>query len=224
MPHRIFNFFLNLIFPQECLFCHKEIDRPYPLCKDCEKQISISSIGNVSPSIKYLSALGSASSYQNNILRETIHCFKYRKITSLQYPLANLLIRFIENNNKLLSFKRENVCIIPIPLSKKKQRQRGFNQADLIAQIIVEHFHWNYLPNVIQRIKDNPPQAQIEDHQKRKKNVKGIFQIIPSKQNLKGKTVVIVDDVYTSGATMEEAARILKKTGAKEIIGLVLAS
>jgi len=223
MPHRIFNFFLNLIFPQECLFCHKEMDRSYPLCRDCEKQIPLFSSWIVPPSTKYLSALGTASSYKNAILRATIHCFKYRKIISLQYPLAGLLIKFIENNNYLLSFQQKDIYVIPIPLSKKKQRQRGFNQVDLIAQIISKHFHWNYIPDALQRIKDNPPQAQIEDTQRRKENVKGIFQMNPLKQNLTEKIVIIVDDVYTSGATMEEAARILKKTRVKKIIGLVLA-
>ena len=223
MPHRFFNFFLNLLFPQECLYCHREIDRSYPLCQKCEESIPLFSSWKAPSSIKYLSALGAASSYQNSILQKTIHYFKYRGITSLQFPLSQLLIKFIEQNNYLSFFAKKDIYVIPIPLSKRKLRQRGFNQAELLAQSVALYFHWNYSPNLLQRIKNNPPQAQLKNKEERKNNVKGIFCFPSSTQTLKGKIIVLIDDVFTTGATMEEAARVLKKTRAKKIIGLVLA-
>jgi len=223
MLRRFFNFLLNLLFPQECLYCHREIDRPYPLCQKCEESIPLFSSWKAPSSIKYLSALGAASSYQNPILQKTIHYFKYRGIISLQFPLSQLLIRFVEQNNYLSSFPKEDIYVIPIPLSKRKLRQRGFNQAELLARLVASYFHWNYSSNILQRIKNNPPQARLKDKEARRNNVKGIFAFSSSPPKLKGKIIVLIDDVFTTGATMEEAARILKKTGAKKIIGLVLA-
>ncbi len=224
MPHRFFTFFLDVLFPQECLYCHKEINRPYPLCRKCEEAVTLFSSWTVSnSSCRHLSMLGAASSYQNPILRKTIHFFKYKQIISLQLPLSRLLIKFIERNNYLSSFPKEGIYVIPIPLFPRKRKERGFNQAELLAQPVALYFHWHYSPHFLQRIRNNPPQAQLEDKEKRKGNVKGIFNLQPSAKQLKGKIVLLVDDVFTTGATMEEAAKVLKKSGVKKIIGLVLA-
>ncbi|MDD5760753.1 MAG: phosphoribosyltransferase family protein [Candidatus Pacebacteria bacterium] len=249
MPRRFFNSllflwnaFLDIIFPWQCCFCKKET-KQYPLCENCRKNISINSSficpacqNRIYDFSKYccsknnsIVALGISSFYDNPILKKAIHSFKYQSIASLEKPLSGLMIKFLEEAKFISTLKntnidKANIIIIPIPLHPKKQKQRGFNQSELLAQNISAHFALNLESQVLFRVKNNPSQAKILSFSERKVNVEGIFQIALDKADLlKNKWIILVDDVYTSGATMQEAATILKSYGAKKIIGLVLA-
>ena len=157
-------------------------------------------------------------------MRKTIHLFKYQPIISLQKPLADLMIKFLKETNFFSEINKKNILLIPIPLHKRKRRQRGFNQSELLAKAVAFHFSLSFHPEILIRIKNNPPQAKINNFIEREKNIKDIFQIsISSLDLIKNKWIILIDDVYTSGATMQEAAKILKKNGAKKVIGLVLA-
>lgn len=241
IPHRFFiffNFLLDLLFPWQCLYCQKEVENNYPLCQNCfqkipifndflcpvcQKQLASNSLSCRSCHSKTpLTALGAASSYHNNILKETLHYFKYKKIISLAEPLSALMITFLEQSSFFSTLPKDKLLIIPIPLHFKKERQRGFNQATLLAQSIANHFHLPLSNNCLIRIINNPPQAFITIATKRKENIQGVFQI-QNKEIIKNKIILLIDDVYTTGATMGEAAKLLKQNGAKKIIGLVLA-
>jgi len=244
MPHRFFNFlfffwniFLETIFPWQCCFCKKETYR-YPLCQNCKKNIPINSfficpnckrnISNLSKGCcsnnKFLYALGIASSYKNPILAESLRLFKYQRIVSLKDPLSDLIIKFLKKTKLFSITRKKHFLIIPIPLHYRKQKKRGFNQSELLAKNISAYFSLNYDSEILIRIKNNSPQANIHNLNERKKNVKNIFKISLNKTNLiKNKWIILVDDVYTSGSTMQEAARVLKKYKPKKIIGLVLA-
>lgn len=249
MPHRFLNFllflwnaFLDIIFPWQCCFCKKET-KQYPLCQNCQKNIPVNHSficpichKRVYDFSKYccsknnsIIALGIASFYKNPILKEAIHLFKYQSIASLEKPLSDLMIKFLKETMFIsalegLKIDEANILIIPIPLHLKKQKERGFNQSELLAQNISSHFALNLDNKILFRNRNNPSQAKIPDFSERKINVEGIFQIALDKVDfLKNKLIILVDDVYTSGATMQEAASVLKKHGAKKIIGLVLA-
>ena len=236
MPHRFLKLFLDIFFPWQCVYCKKEIHFPYPLCKKCQTNIPINSsficpvcekkLKNLSKHYCFrktnLTALGIVSFYQNPILKKTIHFFKYQSVISLQKPLSSLMIKFLEKTNFFSKINKKDIIVIAIPLHKRKENLRGFNQSELLAKSISTHFSLNYHSKVLLRIKNNTPQAKINNLSDRKKNSKNIFQI--SNPNLiKNKWIILIDDVYTSGSTMQEAARILKKSGAKKVIGLVLA-
>jgi len=236
MPHRFLKLFLDIFFPWQCLYCKKEIHLSYPLCKKCQANIPINSsficpacekkLKNFSKHYCFrktnLTALGIVSFYQNPILKKTIHFFKYQSVISLQKPLSSLMIKFLEKTNFFSKINKKDIIVIAIPLHKRKENLRGFNQSELLAKSISTHFSLNYHSKVLLRIKNNTPQAKINNLSDRKKNSKNIFQI--SNPNLiKNKWIILIDDVYTSGSTMQEAARILKKSGAKKVIGLVLA-
>jgi len=169
--------------------------------------------------------LGVVSFYENSIIRKTIHFFKYQSVISLQKPLSNLMIKFLEETNFFSEINTNNILLIPIPLHKRKRRQRGFNQSELLTKAITLNFSLNFHSEILLRVKNNFPQAKINNFMEREKNVKDIFQISHLNSSLiKNKLIILIDDVYTSGATMQEAAKILKKNGAKKVIGLVLAS
>jgi ComF family protein len=244
MPRRFFNLlfffwniFLETIFPWQCCFCKKET-RHYPLCHDCKNNIPINSsfiCPNCKKSIRNFSkdccsknktfyALGIASSYKNSILVKALHLFKYQRIISLKEPLSNLMIKFLKRTKVFSITRKKHFLIIPIPLHYKKQKKRGFNQSELLAKNISSYFSLSYNSEILIRVKNNSPQVSINKANERKKNVENIFQISSNKTNLiKNKWIILVDDVYTSGSTMQEAAKVLQKNKPKKIIGLVLA-
>ncbi len=238
MPHRFLKLFLDTFFPWQCVSCKKEVHLPYPLCKKCQRNIPINysficpvckkRIINFSKRSCFcktnIFALGVVSFYENSIIRKTIHLFKYQPIISLQKPLANLIIKFLKETSFFSEINKKNILLIPIPLHKRKRRQRGFNQSELLTKAIASHFSLNFHSKILLRIKNNPPQAKINNFIKRKENIKDVFQISSSHLTLiKNKWIILIDDVYTSGATMQEAAEVLKKNDAKKVIGLVLA-
>ncbi|MGB9681058.1 MAG: ComF family protein [Minisyncoccia bacterium] len=231
-------FLLDALFPWHCLYCLKENENI--LCENCLKMIPIfsdfqclncqkliTSFNHQCHNKKsYLFALGAVSFYENPILKKAIHTFKYQKIIKTKEVLNNLMIAFLERSNffKELMNKRGNILVLAVPLNKKRERKRGFNQAEILAENIANHFQLNYQKKILIRKYNNPPQVILKNPQEREKNVKGIFKIQPQKRKiLKNKIIILIDDVYTTGATMNEIGKILKKAKVKKIIGLVLA-
>ncbi len=132
-----------------------------------------------------------------------------------------MLIPLLEYKNVFLN---QDWIIIPIPLHKLKERKRGFNQTNLLAKEIIKYFPLKYNNQILIRIKNNLPQAQIKNRQERFKNSKDIFDI--NKNYLKlieNKNIILLDDVYTTGATLHSAANILKQNKANKIVALCLA-
>ena len=122
--------------------------------------------------------------------------------------------------------------VVAVPLHKQRIRERDFNQAELLAKEVAEYFSLPLNANVLIRKKYTPPQAKTKNHKARRKSLENTFEISPeftkrcvaeNKNLLKEKTIVLVDDVFTSGATLSEAAKVLKQAGAKKIWGLTVA-
>ena len=245
-------FILDLIFPRYCLDCGKEIasKQSVLVCDACFGKITLNSgvqchicglrisngtclpAGDVPKGHKRcrkktpLKGLFAASQYQNPILKEMIHQFKYQSVESLKKPLAELIITYI--TKELLTDKLTNSVLVPIPLTLKRKINRGFNQSELLAKEIGKFLNCPVL-NLLKRKKFTSPQAEISDWQKRKENISGAFTVrknprilsTPYPQNYP--KIILVDDVATSGATLEEAALVLKQAGIKQIYGLVVA-
>lgn len=223
------NYLLDLILPKECLGCGLE---GAWLCPDCRRQtISLKSF--FCPKCQKLNQNGEfchacrkdsnlagiiiAAHYQKGALKEAIHVYKYEGIWGeLENYLAKLLIKRLTNH--LPSGKK---VIIPIPLHYKKQMERGFNQAERLARIISRKFNLPLETKAIKRIKETDSQANLKKKD-RLKNIKGAFKI-KSAKNIKGRTILLLDDVATTGTTLNEAARVLKKNGARRVWGVVIA-
>jgi ComF family protein len=250
---KIKNIFLNLIFPPLCLNCQKFLPpnkksdgsdaKQQYLCANCLKLIKINNTlfcpicqarlannkkicshyyktsyinSSASPkSFYYL--LGAASNYDNEIIQKLIHYLKYKSFSQIASLLGQILIDYYKNCN----LPRKNFIIIPIPLYWHRERRRGFNQSKLLAQIISRTFNLP-LEEPLIRIKNTNPQAYINNYHERRKNVTNCF-IIKNKNAVRNKNIILVDDVFTSGATAEEAVKILKENGARKIIVLVAA-
>jgi len=120
-----------------------------------------------------------------------------------------------------------NIILIPVPLHKKRLRWRGFNQAELLALEISQHLNIPIANNILIRTKHNLPQVNIKSSQERKENIKQAFEIgsdpAQQGQTLMNKTLILIDDVFTTGATLKECAKVLKPLQLKQIWGLVVA-
>lgn len=229
------SFLLNLLFPSFCLQCGQE---GAVLCEDCLSAISISPnlycpfcplpvITSNGKCKKHentaLSGLFSACSYKEKLVKKMLVQFKYKPyLKILCHPLASLIITHIYlSENKSFFQTGENSTFMPLPIAKKKQKQRGFNQAELLASDLALFFQIPLLKNVLIKTKETKPQMELTRNE-RKENIKGAFAI-KNPLAVLGKKVFLVDDVLTTGSTLEEAARTLKKAGASEVWGLVVA-
>lgn len=221
--------FLDFIFPIECLGCGKENEW---LCQKCLGNIAKQEIDKC-PVCKNSSLWGAthlncqnqinldgvivAAKFQDKLLDLAIHQFKYNFIKNLGVPLSKLLIEKI-NEQKENPLWRENLIVIPIPLHKRRLNWRGFNQAEELAHEIAKEFSLEMIPNILARQKYTKTQAKFS-RAKRLTNLQNAFQI----QKIKPTNYLLVDDVFTTGATMNECAHLLKKNGAIKVWGIVLA-
>jgi ComF family protein len=226
---KIKNFILDLIFPIKCLSCGKEGSY---LCSDCLNLIplnknffcpvcqKLTKNGEVCENCKNKNSLDGlffAFSYKNEIVKKVISKAKYEFVKEALYPLTNLLIDLIKESD--LNLKPD--LVIPIPLYIKKERYRGFNQSEVIAKILSENFSWQISTNILKRIKKTKSQTELSKRE-RKENVKNAFKVF-NPFLIKNKNIILIDDIYTTGATLEEAAKTLKKAGAKSVWAITLA-
>ena len=111
------------------------------------------------------------------------------------------------------------VTLLPIPLHKKRKAWRGFNQAELLAEILAENFNVDLRGDLLKRIKNTKPQVGLKSL-KRAENISGAFQVMGE---ARGQTFLLLDDVITTGSTMNECAHVLKQAGADKVYGLAVA-
>ena len=158
-----------------------------------------------------------AADYKNNLIKSAIHYFKFRFIKKMAEPLAQLLINFFERVDPAIN----DPLIIPVPLNKKRFLERGFNQSELIGKIFADHFNFSFMTDLIERHRYTPHQVGL-NRAKRLTNVQGSFKINRS-ELIQNKNIILIDDVVTTGSTLEEIAKILKDFGAKKVWGLTVA-
>lgn len=175
-------------------------------CKTCQKYTHIK---------KWLWCFN----YKNPVIRGVLHRYKYKRIQMLGTTLSELAQNVLIDQEIHLP---KNILVAPIPLSRAKERERGFNQALPIAKTIAAMFQATLVPDALARKVHNPPQAQIRDFKKRQKNVQGIFRAT-NRDAIRGKTILLVDDVAASRSTLEEAACVLRTAGAKSVWAFVIA-
>ena len=154
--------------------------------------------------------------YEDKIM-DAVHLIKYSGKSTILKTLGPLLGAFVKD----LIGDTKDMVLIPVPLHKKKLKQRGFNQSVLIAKAVSAFIGAEPELYTLTRIKYTESQTGLSLEQRRK-NVKGAFEVRGDKV-IHGKTVILVDDVATTGNTVNECARMLKKAGSKKVYGLVLA-
>lgn len=206
----------DLLFPKFCQNCQKEGEY---LCDDCFSLIDF--LAHSPYRSQNIKNLFCAAPYNNFIIQRLIKQIKYEPfVKDLAKTLALIIIHYLKLNEKQISFPK-GAMLIPIPLSKKRLKYRGFNQAEEIAKELSSFWKIPLANDILFKVKETFPQVGLSKEE-REKNIKGVF-VATNSNLIKNKTILILDDVFTTGATLEEAARILKKTGAKEIWAITVA-
>lgn len=225
---------LSLIFPKHCVSCKKLGSY---LCENCFSYLSFDAKslclvcnkpafnGLTHPyCIKKYSIDGCFSALPyNKTAQKLIYNFKYKPyLTDLKNVLSELFYEsLIQNEDFNSELKRGEWILVPIPLFSSKLRKRGYNQAEIMAKELSKKFNFPF-QNILERIKDTKTQVGMTNIQRRK-NIKDAFGLINHKSEILDQNVFLVDDVVTTGSTLLEAAKILKKNGVKRVIGLTLA-
>jgi ComF family protein len=223
----ISDFFLDLIFPKKCVNCGNFGSFCCEKCREKIKPVftqACPKCGKISDKGKWcagckgdscLSGIIIAADYRKGPTKELIHYLKYNSLKEVLPILADLLIDQLINSE----FRGE-VVITSVPLHKYRQNIRGFNQSEILAKVVAEKTGFNH-EQLLKRIKHKKTQVELSGKERRE-NLAGVFAPIESKV-IFGKTVILVDDVSTTGTTLEECAKTLRVSGARQIWGLVIA-
>ena len=234
---------LNFVFPLNCKVCGKPIreSRGYSICEDCFKTIKLIEnpyckkcgkplIGtgfflnnkdilciNCRKQHSYFNCARSVGVYEK-ALRKCIHLFKYYREKKLAKPLGKLLINYLSENTQ---YYQKVDLIIPVPLHKNDLVVRGFNQSLLLAIEIGNYFSIPVGRDILIKKKITTFQIKLSKKE-REKNLINAF-LIKEPERIKEKNILLIDDVFTTGSTVRECSKELKKARAKNIGVLTLA-
>lgn len=197
--------FLEFLFPKKCLGCKKS--GKY-FCEECLKTVRKND---------QASLYGTSLFQYQGIIKTAIKALKYQFLTDIKEELTELMDRGL-NDEQLQEFLELKPGVQAMPLWWKRENWRGFNQAEILAKIVAKKFNLKRI-DCLKKVKETKPQADLS-RKERLLNVKNIFKIKPGKLP---EAILIVDDVWTTGATMNEAIKTLKKTGVRQVWGLTLA-
>jgi len=198
-----------------CPECQQKIQSmPEPVCDTCGLPQAYNGLCNQCqkkpPSYK---ALRSWTVFENPI-RNALHRLKYRRDIGLGEALAGQMSVFVSGLNWPID------VVLPIPLSKKRLSERGYNQVGMIALPLSLQLGLTYYPEALTRVKETRSQVGLSAAE-RKTNVQGAFRANPKK--VVGRVVLLVDDVATTGATLSSAADALYRAGAKDVYAVTIA-
>lgn len=222
---------LEALYPPTCPICDR-VEKPAVICPECRKKL------------RYIRSPRCLCCGKPVELEETERCFDCRRKHHEFEQGAALWAYTEESRNSVYRFKYQNCrvyaevygeelaknlgglvkmwkgeALIPVPVHARKRRQRGFNQAELLAREVGKHLEIPVETGILKRSRYTRPQKELDDNQRRK-NLEKAFII--EKNVVQYKKVVLVDDIYTTGATMDACARVLKEKGAEQIYFLCL--
>jgi len=229
---------INFVFPPKCLLCGQTLedasdDRPCPYCLSKIKLLSHPrcprcGLGFVTPAEddhlcsgclteeRYFTAARAIGSYEG-LMVEVISRFKYQGASRLAKPLSRLLSEYKDPQLPFSEFD----LILPVPLHPQRLRRRGFNQSLLLARRVSRQHSIPLDFKTLQRIRHTQPQTELSGSE-RQKNIRGAFKV-QDPSLVEGKRLLLIDDVFTTGATVQECSKVLLKAGAKRVDVLTLA-
>jgi len=234
--------FLDFLFPPSCLLCRKQGDFICPACKKslgfltrqvCPYCAKPSLTGQVHEACRkgyFLDGLVSAFSYHSPF-KKIIAQIKFEPyLFSALGELTVNAIAYLDSDDRFLPFRdfirKSDPVVVPIPLHKSKLRQRGFNQAQIIGKKVASYYGLALEKKLLLRGRSTKPQFKL-DERERWRNIKGAFLIDEARLGncpaSRLPSVLLVDDIWTTGATMKEATRVLKRAGIPKVWGLTLA-
>lgn len=214
--NEIIKYVINLIYPNVCGICDKLCDDD--ICKKCE--IKLNNISKIK-----------IDRYTNKYFKKHLYIFKYEGIIKerlIKYKfnernyIYKAFVKFMLKNKKICDFLKNYDIIIPVPIHTKRRMERGYNQSALIAKEISKEIQKiDYLEDVLIKKINNKPQS-TKNKSERKNNVIGAYYM-KNKEKINNKKILLLDDIYTTGNTVNECCKILQSANPKCIDVITIA-
>ena len=202
----------SLLFPPRCAFCGKT--GVHGVCPDCEGALPYcktplherSEIGACLAPLRY-----------EGIVREALLNYKFHGSQSRCTGFGDILAQAAAEH-----FGGQFDIVTYVPVSKKRKAERGYDQSYLLAREMCRR--WDTQPEtMLQKTKNNPAQSSLSSREERQKNVVGAYTAV-NEDKIRGRRILLIDDILTTGATLREAARVLRAAGAEKVICATLAA
>lgn len=205
--------FLSHLYKEKCIICGCLKDGNI-LCKNCLKTVEIL------PCFAHTKTEGIeiySVSFYNGVLKKIIHKLKFNHKKGVAKVLAGLLFKYFALSEQFEHFNN-NIVLVPVPTNRKNIKERGYNNVFEIVKEFSKLIKAPYTKNILIKIKDTKPQYKLNARQRRE-NISGCFGVdLKEYEKYKGKKIVIIDDIYTTGATLEEIIKTFKECGINNII------
>ncbi len=200
---------MDLFFPRKCPFCGTPTGKKL-LCDVCKNSLPWCDEERTVGSLRVTAPL-----YYEDGVRQAVHDLKFRSMTGGLDCFGQMMAQCAAER-----YSGEFDAITWVPVSKKRLKKRGFDQSRLLsASLCVD---WHVAPlETLEKTVDNPPQSGIDDNAERRANVLGVYRAVNTK-DFEGKRLLLIDDVCTSGSTLGECARVLRASGATDVVCLTL--
>ena len=215
---RIIDLILETLYPKRCIICHEIMDygTKEHTCHKCKENADytedIDCIAEAERNCGdrvYFDECHSVFYY--DYAKGAIEHFKFRKYRRDSIALADYMNKYGSEKGIF-----ENIdVVIPVPVHEKRLKERGFNHAGELARKIADKNNILYDENVLIRVKNTKPQYTLS-YEERKGNIEGAFEVV-DKERICGKRIMLVDDIFTTGATVNECSKMLKRAGAKYV-------
>ncbi len=231
---------IDFVYPHKCPICNTIIlNSTDYICKNCRSQIYFNQppycklcgvhLSNTKQLCKTCAELLSTENYKfwydktvsyfiyKDTLRKILHIIKYKNDLKLTKYIGNKFAKMVKNDKSISKID----YVTPVPLYFKKKLRRGFDQTEIFSKMISKETKIKLIPDLIYRKKNTIPQSELS-RTKRAQNVKNAFAI-SKRYNIKYSNILLIDDIFTTGATVNECARLLKQNGANYILVVTLA-
>ncbi len=212
--HRLYRLLVNWIYPNICPCCEQFIDHDADFCEKCSAKITPYTGEN--DFIENVDRFAACCVYDENIEGAVLK-FKKTACGNSYYAFALRIYKKL----KELGLDESIDLIVPIPLTRKKFRRRGYNQTALMANELRYMLDRGF-EDVLIKVKETKEQKTLSEYERRE-NLRGVFEISPNASDITGKRILLIDDVCTTGSTLSEAAGILKAAGAETVIAAAFA-
>ena len=212
---RALNWLLDLLYPPRCAFCRRLLTgQERGVCRFCRPKLPFVPADAQVQHFKNVDQCLSPLYYYGSV-RDSLHRYKFEGLTVYADIYSEFIVKCIDENQISCD------SITWVPLSRRRLRKRGYDQAELLAELIAKHLGQRPV-RLLKKLRDTPPQSQTGSAEKRRANIAGAYACLRP-ERVQGKRILLVDDIVTTGATLSEAAKVLKKAGAKEVICATLA-
>lgn len=231
---QFFAFSVEAVFPASCYGCGAADAYlcaqccghvgalPQPQCPHCGTRLPFGELPKACRAHLHTSRFFCCANYRDPSVRAMIHDFKYNRAFALADPLATYMCAWLAHNGYEDILIKANVLVVPVPSHPKRERERGFHPAGVLGASFAQQMNLEYSKDVLSKTENNHPQVETKNAQERRENVKGVFTLAKP-ELVHGRTILLLDDVCTTGATLTECARAIRSGNPKAIWALTMA-